>query len=97
MPILLDNPRGLLLAVDELNAWLGGHDRYAGKGGADVWRWLSMHSAGAVQVDRKTGTPRTLYVPAAAVRINAASMVLFIGLFRLPGAALRCSGQSAPG
>src|SRR6185369_4270855 len=34
-PILLENPRGLLLARDELAGWIGSFDRYAGKGGAD--------------------------------------------------------------
>src|SRR5262249_45474894 len=33
-PILLTNPRGLLLARDELAGWIGSFDRYAGKGRA---------------------------------------------------------------
>ena len=33
-PILLANPRGLLLARDELAGWIGSFDRYAGKGKA---------------------------------------------------------------
>ncbi|MGQ9915772.1 MAG: DUF3987 domain-containing protein, partial [Thermogutta sp.] len=69
-PILKDNPRGLLLARDELNAWLGSFDRYAARGGADVANWLSMHVGDTVRVDRKTGDRRTIPVPSAAVSIT---------------------------
>src|SRR5262249_44016094 len=69
--ILSANPRGLLLARDELAGWFGSFDRYAGKGkaGADSANWLSMHNAESIIVDRKTGIPRTIYVPHAAVCI----------------------------
>ena len=67
-PLLLANPRGLLLARDELAGWIGSFDRYAGgKGGADAAHWLSMHNGESIVVDRKTGIPRTIYVPQAAV------------------------------
>jgi hypothetical protein len=70
-PILMENPRGLLLARDELAGWIGSFDRYSGgKGGADSANWLSMHSAESVTVDRKTGTPRTIHVPQAAVCVT---------------------------
>ncbi|MDC0307711.1 YfjI family protein [Planctomycetaceae bacterium] len=67
-PILLDNPRGLLLDRDELATWLGSFDRYSGGKGADAGAWLSMHSAEGFTIDRKTGR-RTIHVPAAAVSI----------------------------
>ncbi|MDY3561967.1 DUF3987 domain-containing protein [Gemmata sp. JC673] len=68
-PILQANPRGVLLARDELAGWLGSFDRYAGNGksGTDSANWLSMFNAESVVVDRKTGTPRTVYVTQAAV------------------------------
>jgi hypothetical protein len=68
-PILLANPRGLLLARDELAGWIGSFDRYAGKGkaGADSASWLSMFNAESIIVDRKTGVPRTIHIPEAAV------------------------------
>jgi hypothetical protein len=71
-PILLENPRGLLLARDELAGWIGSFDRYAGKGkaGADSANWLSMFNAESVIVDRKTGIPRTIYIPQAAVCVS---------------------------
>lgn len=71
-PILLANPRGLLLARDELAGWMGSFDRYAGKGkaGADSANWLSMFNAEAIIVDRKTGFPRTIHVPQAAICVS---------------------------
>ncbi len=71
-PILLANPRGLLLARDELAGWIGSFDRYAGKGkaGADSANWLSMFNADSIIVDRKTGIPRTIHVPQAAVCVS---------------------------
>ena len=69
-PILLANPRGQLLARDELAGWLGSFDRYvAGKGGADSAHWLSMHNGESIIVDRKTGSRRIIYVPQASVSI----------------------------
>lgn len=70
-PILLANPRGLLMARDELSGWIGSFDRYAARGRAstDAASWLSMFNAESITVDRKTGTPRTIHVPRAAVCI----------------------------
>jgi hypothetical protein len=72
VPILLANLRGLLLARDELAGWIGSFDRYAGKGkaGADSANWLSMFNAESIIVDRKTGIPRTIHVPQAAVCVT---------------------------
>ena len=68
-PILLANPRGLLLARDELAGWIGSFDRYVGKGkGGDSAHWLSMHNGDTIIVDRKTSG--TIYVPSAAVSIT---------------------------
>lgn len=69
-PILLDNPRGLLLARDELAGWIGSFDRYAkARQGADVAAWLSMYNGEALIVDRKTGDARTVFIPSAAVSL----------------------------
>src|SRR5262249_14992835 len=51
----------------ELAGWTGSFDKYSGKGGADSANWLSMFNAESIIVDRKTGLPRTLHVPLAAV------------------------------
>lgn len=67
-PLLKQNPRGLLLATDELTAWLGGMDRYA-RGNGEVGQWLSMYRAERLLRDRRTGDERTIYVPRAACSI----------------------------
>ena len=60
-PILSANPKGLLLARDELAGWLGSFNEYK-QSGSDSANWLSMYSAKTITIDRKTGTPRTIYV-----------------------------------
>jgi hypothetical protein len=68
--VLEDNPRGILLARDELSAWLGSFGRYkTQKGATDLPNWLEMHRSGQIQVDRKTGEKRTIIVPHAAVSV----------------------------
>ena len=68
--LLLQNWRGLLMARDELAAWLGGFDRYAQGKGGDVPKWLEMHGGRSIMVDRKTGDRKTIYVPRAAVSVT---------------------------
>jgi hypothetical protein len=69
--ILEDNPKGTLVARDELAGWLGSFTRYKGKaGGTDLPNWLEMHRAGTVIVDRKTGERRTLFIQRAAVCVT---------------------------
>jgi hypothetical protein len=69
--VLADNPRGTLVARDELAGWLGSFTRYKGKqGGSDLPNWLEMHRAGTVKVDRKTGDRRTIFVPCAATSVT---------------------------
>jgi hypothetical protein len=94
-PILLTNPRGLLLARDELAGWIGSFDRYAGKGkaGADSANWLSMFNAESIIVDRKTGIPRTIHVPQAAVCVTGGIQPGI--LHRALGAEHRESGLAA--
>jgi len=60
--ILSNNPRGVLAAVDELATWLGGFDAYHARGGADAAKWLSIHRAEGLIVDRKTGPKKTIFV-----------------------------------
>ena len=67
-PLLLENPRGLLLASDELSAWIGSFDRYVNTKGGDLGRWLGIHAGECVIVDRKT-EPRTIFVPSPCLSI----------------------------
>jgi hypothetical protein len=68
--LLADNPKGLILARDELSAWLGGYKRYRGRdGGSDLADWLEIHRAGPISRDRQATDRRAVYVPRAAVSI----------------------------
>lgn len=67
-PILENNPRGVLLARDELGGWLGSFDQYKSGRGGDTASWLELHRAGPLIIDRKTGK-RITYVPRAAVSV----------------------------
>ncbi|MCG3139041.1 MAG: hypothetical protein HJJLKODD_02918 [Phycisphaerae bacterium] len=69
-PILKDNPRGVLMARDELAGWIGSFDRYAAGRGGDSANWLSMHVGESLIVDRKTGIPRTIFIPKASVSVT---------------------------
>jgi hypothetical protein len=66
---LRDNPRGVLLARDELSGWIGGFDQYKNARGADVAHWLSMHRASTLTVDRKDRLRPRIHVPRAAVSV----------------------------
>jgi hypothetical protein len=67
--LLEENPRGLLVARDELRGWLGSFTRYKAQG-SDLSNWLELHSSGVLQVDRKTGERRNLYVRPASVSVT---------------------------
>jgi hypothetical protein len=68
--ILEDNPRGTLVARDELSGWLASFTRFSPRQSAsDVPNWLEMHRAGTIIIDRKTGDRTTLFVPHAAVSV----------------------------
>lgn len=66
--LLGENPRGLLVARDELAGWLGGFDRYSAGKGADVAKWLKVFGGRALIIDRKGSG--TTYVPRAAVSVT---------------------------
>lgn len=69
-PLLVNRWRGLLMLRDELSGWIGGFNQYKQGHGGDTAQWLEMHYGQPLMVDRKTGFPRTLYVPAAAVSVT---------------------------
>lgn len=64
--ILSENPRGVLLARDEMAGWLGNLNR-SGKG-VDAARWLELFRGGKLSVDRKT-KPKVTHVPRAALSL----------------------------
>gem|GEM_PF-6900791 len=65
--VLVDAPRGVTLARDELSGWIRSFDQFTGATGADVARWLEIYRAGSLSVDR-VGSGY-LFVPRAAVSI----------------------------
>ncbi len=68
--ILEDNPRGTLVARDELAGWLASFMRYKGKGGGtDLPAWLEMFRAGSVLIDRKTTERKNIFIDRATVSI----------------------------
>ncbi|MHB1422806.1 MAG: DUF3987 domain-containing protein [Gemmataceae bacterium] len=69
--ILEENPRGLLVARDELSGWIGSFTKYKGRAsGSDVPNWLELHRAGTVMIDRKSGERRTLFIKRAAASVT---------------------------
>ncbi len=67
--LLLNQPRGILMKRDELSGWINSFDAYKSARGADVAHWLSMHRAGSLTVDRKTGR-KVIRVPRSAVSLT---------------------------
>ncbi len=68
--ILEENPRGVLLARDELRGWLSSFCRYRAGSGSDLPNWLELFSAGVLTYDRKTGERRHVTVPRAACSVT---------------------------
>lgn len=53
VPMLADNPRGVLVIKDELDGWVKGMNQYKGGQGDDRANWLSAWSGATIKVDRK--------------------------------------------
>ncbi len=68
--LLRAQPRGLLVARDELSGWFRSFDAYRKGRGGDSAHWLEMHCAGELLVDRKTDMRGAIHVPRAAVSIT---------------------------
>ncbi len=66
--LLAENERGILLEADELSGWFASFDRYSNGSGGDLAAYLSMHRAGSMTVDRKTGK-RVTHIERAAVSV----------------------------
>ncbi len=75
--VLLQNPRGVLVARDELSGWFGSMGRYHGKGdgSGDRAMWIEAYGARPWRIDRagekdpRTGQAKPLYVPRLAVPV----------------------------
>jgi len=67
-PVLEDNPRGILLARDELGAFFANMARYK-TSGSDLQGWLEMYEGGAFVVDRRGGDKPVRSISRASVSI----------------------------
>lgn len=54
VPMLAENARGFLVALDELAGWINSMNQYKGGKGADRQFWLSAWNGKTVKVDRKS-------------------------------------------
>ncbi len=66
--LLSENPRGLLLALEELPQWFGSFDKFTKGAGSDAAAWLQLYGAGTLTVDRKNDG--VLSIPRAAVCVT---------------------------
>ncbi len=66
-PLLEANPRGVLLARDELSAWVQSFNQYKRGKGGDAGGWLELHRAGTLCVDRKASGTIFIHRPAVSV------------------------------
>jgi hypothetical protein len=51
--VIAQNPRGVLVARDELTGWVKAMDQYKGGKGSDKQHWLSLWSSSSIKVNRK--------------------------------------------
>jgi hypothetical protein len=69
--LLSRNPRGLLLARDELDAWFGSFTRYRGKAGAsDRPHWLELFNARTLRLDRITRDNKRIAIRRACCSVT---------------------------
>jgi Protein of unknown function (DUF3987) len=68
--ILEQNPRGVLVARNELDGWLASFLRARSAGGRDPSLWLEMQRAGSFYFERTSGERGPAFVPRAAVSLT---------------------------
>lgn len=66
-PLLLTNPRGLMLYRDELTGWVLSMNQYKGGKGADRQSWLSFWNGAPSLINRKSHKPLFLERPFVSV------------------------------
>jgi len=67
--LLRDNPRGLLMARDELDGWFQSFTKYRQGGASDRPDWLELNRAGTLRLDRITRQRGPLCVRRAACSV----------------------------
>lgn len=91
----------LILACEELAAWVNGMDQYRGGKGRDSQGWLRMYGGGSLSVNRVTDD-FSLYIPRSSVSVTGtiqpgvATETLFAQKNRNSGFAFRILAVSPP-
>ncbi len=70
LPVLEENPHGVMVINDELKSWFASFDRYVSGKGGDAAKWLSIWNGKAVSVDRKTADKKSVRVDAPVVNVT---------------------------
>lgn len=65
--MLSENPEGLLLACDELSAWVKSQNQYKGGKGADRSFYLSLWNAAQIIIDRQKTSPIIVNNPVMSI------------------------------
>lgn len=78
--LLRDNPRGLLLARDELDGWFQSFARYRQGGATDRPHWLELSRAGSLRVHRVSRPPLSVRRAAVSVTGTIQPAVLALSL-----------------
>jgi Protein of unknown function (DUF3987) len=69
--LVSQNPKGLILCMDELAGWFSSFARYksAGSGANDMPFWLSAHRGQRLRVDRKSGDRTSIVAELSAISV----------------------------
>jgi hypothetical protein len=67
--LIADNPRGLLMAKDELASWFDGMDKYRQGKGGDRNFFMSVYGGGPIKHNRKTGDRKVISAPHSQLNI----------------------------
>jgi hypothetical protein len=90
-PLLVQNPRGLLVIRDELRGWLQSLTEFSHGGSADRQRWLSIWAGEPIVVDRR-GQPGPIMVPRPFVGVLGGMVPGALRSFAPPGGGARGAG-----
>jgi hypothetical protein len=67
---LTEQPRGLVVALDELSGFFSSLGQYKNGKGNDRESYLAFYDAGAAKIDRKSSTPPTVFIPHAFITVT---------------------------
>lgn len=95
------NWKGLILACDELNGWLGSFNVYRSGKGRDIENWLSLQTGGSCTYNRRSDGSR-IFLPSTSVSVcggiqpGVAAKTLYTREFLANGLAARFLSVNPP-